>query len=337
MPCTIRAIFLMMILGTFCGFVPQAAAQFDFGGGGGSGGEDSEPVEPGPRLGNSLTQRWKAGMVIAGGRGMSRNVIGTAPVPINWPEQEVKVLEENITPPARVAYRVLDGGVRQMVVKIPALRPGMKAEATVTLEVTRYVQLPPENTENYEIVSSRDLPRRVRKYLAPSPYIESNHRTFRKLFSEITEGKETDWEKIEAIYQYVRENVQYKEELKRQPIKGAMEAHRDGDGDCEDMTALFIAICRAGDVPARTVWVPEHCYAEFYLQSTENGKGYWFPCQVAGSYAFGGMPDLRLILQKGDNFRVPEYPSERRRYVPEDLSGVGARPRPDFIRELLSE
>ena len=66
------------------------------------------------------------------------------------------------------------------------------------------------------------------------------------------------------------------------------------------MSSLFVAICRADGIPARLVRVPGHCYPEFYLLDRD-GKGRWFPCQAAGTRAFGGMPDPRPILQKGDN------------------------------------
>ena len=88
-----------------------------------------------------------------------------------------------------------------------------------------------------------------------------------------------------------------------------MAALKDKTGDCEELTSLFIALCRASDIPARTVWVPGHCYPEFYLEDDE-GKGHWFPCQAAGSRAFGGIPEQKPILQKGDNFSVPENPRE---------------------------
>jgi hypothetical protein len=98
---------------------------------------------------------------------------------------------------------------------------------------------------------------------------------------------------------------------------------------------LFIALCRASEVPARMVWVQGHCYPEFYLQDAEGGE-HWFPCQVAGSRAFGSMPDHRPILQKGDNFRSPKNRRERKRYLPETLDGAGGRPSVKFVRQLVS-
>ncbi len=110
----------------------------------------------------------------------------------------------------------------------------------------------------------------------------------------------------------------------------------DKTGDCEELTSLFIALCRASKIPARTVWVPEHCYPEFYLVD-DDGKGHWFPCQAAGTRCFGGIPELRPILQKGDNFKDPERPRERQRYVSEFLKGSGGAGKPTvkFIRQVV--
>ena len=55
-------------------------------------------------------------------------------------------------------------------------------------------------------------------------------------------------------------------------------ALRDGTGDCEELSSLFIALCRAHGIPARTVWVPDHCYPEFYL------AGFQLPDVFLGSF-----------------------------------------------------
>ena len=112
----------------------------------------------------------------------------------------------------------------------------------------------------------------------------------------------------------MREHVKYKEGA----AHGAIAAMKDGTGDCEDMTSLFIAFCRAEDIPARTVWVPGHCYPEFYLED-DKGEGHWFPCQAAGARQFGGITEDRPILQKGDNFKPLQGKGERQRYMAEFL------------------
>jgi len=285
--------------------------------------------ENGPRLGQSQTFRWQAGMVITAAGGACTRLVGTAPVPFDWPEQQVQVVDEEVPPGAKLTYRMVEGGVKQMVVHIPYLPAGRQCRVVVTFEVTRHAILPPEKTDIFELPNTRRLPIQVRRHLAPSPLIESQNPRIRELARQITADKQSAWEKVEAIYDWVREHVEYK----NGPLKGALAALNDGTGDCEELTSLFIALCRAIDIPARTVWVPGHCYPEFYLVDKE-GKGYWFPCQAAGTRAFGGIPEYRPILQKGDNFRSPSNRRERKRYLPEELTGAGGRPRVQWIRQL---
>ena len=298
----------------------SAAAQF----------QDGDPK--GPKLGDSRVQRWQAGMVISAFGGPCKGLEGWTPFPVDWPEQEVRVVEEEIAPSAKVSYQMVEGTVKMMQVKIAFLPAGAEAKAIVTFEITRRVQLPPEETAIYVLPDVRKLDRKLRMYLAPSPYIDSRHATIRSRAKQITADVDKAWDQVEAIYDWVRENVEYKEG----PLKGALAAMKDGTGDCEELTSLFIALCRASGIPARTVWVPGHCYPEFYLEDDE-GQGHWFPCQAAGSRAFGGIPEQRPILQKGDNFRPPYSTRERQRYLAEHLTGAGGRPKVRFIRQLVSE
>jgi transglutaminase-like putative cysteine protease len=286
----------------------------------------------GIKLDKQLVQRWKVGMSITAPAGPCAGIYGTATVPTDWPEQQVRIVDEDFSPQVKdVAYRTLDNGVKQMRISIPMLNPGQEAHAFVTFEVTRSSILGPADPAQFEI--PRRLPRDVGKFLAPSPKIESRHPKIRTLSRELVKDKEAAWEKAEAIYDWVRDNVEYT----NGPLKGALAALNEGTGDCEELTSLFIALCRASKIPARTVWIPGHCYPEFYLQDQE-GTGHWFPCQAAGTRDFGSMPDFRPILQKGDNYRVPEK-KEPQRYVAEFLKVKairgGGKPQVQFVRQLL--
>jgi hypothetical protein len=163
------------------------------------------------------------------------------------------------------------------------------------------------------------------------------------MFHEITKDRRTDWAKAEALYSFVQNNVQYDDEGWRHPAKGALAVVKmpkgEWRGDCKDMSCLFTALCRAGKIPARIVRVPEHCYAEFYLELKQETKrnekpvGFWFPCQVSGTYAFGGIPEKRVILQKGDSF--PDYdnpPKGKTLFLQECFQGTKDpnAPRPKF-------
>lgn len=322
-----RAIAVFVSLMVFATIVPSLRAQF---------GDDKKPAAKpnGVKLDKQKTQRWKCGVIVNATGGGCAGLFGTIAVPTDWPEQTVKIVEEEITPNVqRVAYRVLDNGVKQMLISIPRMSGGERATALVTFEVTRSTVTAPDETSGLKIPDK--LPLALSKFLGPSPMIESRHPQITKLAKEIMADKDkaTDWEKVEAIYDWVREHVEYQ----NGKLKGAIAALRDKTGDCEEMTSLFIALCRANKIPARTVWIPDHCYPEFYLVNAK-GEGNWYPCQAAGTRDFGGMPEFRPVLQKGDNFKVPEK-KEPQRYVAEFLTGTptpgGGQPNVEFVRQLL--
>lgn len=286
----------------------------------------------GAQIGEAKVTRWRAGIVVKASGGPCQGIVGYAPVPTEWPEQQVSTVAEEISPEAKIRYEFVDGGVKIMHLSIAKLAAGEEAKALVTLEIRRSAILPPEKTDAYVLADTKKLSREMRSYLVPSPKIESRDPKIRELAKKVGADKEKAWERVEAIYDWVRENVTYK----NGQLKGALAALKDGTGDCEEITSLFIAICRAADIPARTVWVPGHCYPEFYLED-EKGQGHWFPCQSAGTRQFGGITETRPILQKGDNFRPPKGGRERQRYMAEYLTGKpspgGGKPEVRFLRE----
>jgi hypothetical protein len=288
------------------------------------------------RLGKPQKVRFRVGAEITASRGACRNIVAMVAVPIDCAEQQVTSVEEDFSPEVReVTYRPLPGGeVKQMLISIPYLADGASAHAIVTSEITTYTVLPPEETKELKI--PKKIPSKLKLYTLPSPYIEINHQRIHALSKEIlAEVKEdaTDWEKIEAIYDGVLKKIDYVEG----PDKGAAQALRDGKADCQGRSVVFIAVCRANKIPARMVWVHGHCYPEFYLEHAP-GEGQWYPCESAGTRAFGEMPLARPILQKGDNFRVPERKDkEHLRYASDYLIGLptagGGKPKVHYIRE----
>lgn len=288
---------------------------------------DEVAAQPSTRI-VPTAQVWEIGFEVTGGDRLASGVVATMPVPDNWPEQQVNVIRQEKTENVRLVSFKRLAGVRLMALSIPKLAPGASAKATVTFEVTRsFADVPAEPTSLK--VASR-LSKSLRNYLKPSPLIESTDKKIRDLAEEITADKSNPWEQTEAIYRWVRENVKHLQGRQGEidapnssfqwtranaiyrvgDHKGALGALRDRNGDCEEFASLIIALCRAVKIPARTVWVPGHCYCEFYLQDTK-GRGLWIPCDATPGHTFGSVKDPRIILQKGDNF----YSSAQRKWM----------------------
>jgi transglutaminase superfamily protein len=287
-----------------------------------------------PDLGEETTTKWRFGVVVNARGGSVTGIQASLPVPTDWPEQTVKIVAEDKSPTVRkISYRVLDGGVKQMLVAIPRLRAGEEAKAVITMEIAKRAILEPSAKGEFSIPAKPA--RELQKFLLPSPYIESRDPKFAQISPQILIREQRAWGQTEEIYKFVRDNVKYEF---AEEIRPAIDALNDRKGDCEELSSIFIAICRASKIPARAVWVPGHCYPEFYLTDGE-GRGHWFPCQAAGeAHEFGKMKEERPILQKGDNFKVPGE-KEPQRYVKHTLSATNAEVPPEvkFVLERVKE
>lgn len=268
------------------------------------------------------------------------DLYATIPFPMNWPEQKVTVLHSNIPAGAVLDRRDLPIGskqnalARQLLMKIPSLGPDSQLDLVVTVEVEKsFIDAPADPTV---FVIPKKISNDLRFFVGKgSPYIDHELGEVRKVAKQIADDKpENAWAQVERIYDWVRDNIQYR----KGKIRHIKEALKDKKGDCEEMTGLFVAICRASNIPARCVWIPEHCYPEFYLEDPQ-GVGHWFPCQVAGDRQFGQMHDYRPILQKGDRFKVPEDNAPQR-YIAEYFTckqraaRPGVNPSVDRIMDL---
>ena len=65
---------------------------------------------------------------------------------------------------------------------------------------------------------------------------------------------------------------------------------------------------------------PQRAYRTFPLEDPAGG-GHWFPCESLGARHFGEMPTYRVIVQKGDNFRMTQKRGPQR-YVTPTASGT---------------
>lgn len=256
--------------------------------------------------------------------------------PTQWPEQKVQILDFSVSPALTYTFRDLPGNNRQLLFFAPLIQPGLPIEAVFRVSVEKSHIVGPELSETEQLVVPRRSASKMKQYLGPSPYIDPNLGEIKRILREIdATDPPTAWSRVERIYDWVRDNIEYV----NGDLKSVQQALRDRTGDCEEMTGIFIALCRAARIPARCVWIPNHCYPEFYLEDAQ-GEGHWFPCQVAGTRNFGNMPEYLPILQKGDRFKLPER-KETQRYLADYLSSKTVtgqkRPKVEFIRQLMDD
>jgi transglutaminase-like putative cysteine protease len=327
------------------------------------------PIDSYRKYGKTVVTNYRVGASIEAKRGGVRDIIAMVAVPFECDEQEVLITDEDISPEVdKVEYRILDGGARQMLIRIPELPNGVEAHAYLTFEVRTKAIEPLDEELAAQLVKPKKLDRDMKRYVGRSPYVQSNHgkirRTLKEIFNpkaeskpkdekeeiKLTAGEEnndddvtqsykpaeelTAWERVEKIYDFVQGHIEYLEG----EDQSAVDVLESGKGDCHDVSALFVALCRADKIPARMVWVDQHQYPEFCLADAE-GNLHWFPCESSGMRAFGEMPNPRVIMQKGENFRVPERPGEALRYASDYFIGRpldgGGKPRVLFKREKL--
>lgn len=274
------------------------------------------------------------GVRITAGDGNMLGTFATTVFPTDWPEQKVEVVEVNVPQSFRYDFRDLPNNNRQLLFQSRTIAGNSVAEATLKVRIEKQHIVGPEDTTGF--VLPRRLPNDMKAYLGNSPYIEADNAEIRRIVREVDAEKPlNEWKRVETLYDWVRDNITYE----NGDLKTVREALKDRTGDCEEMTSTFVALCRAARVPARVVWIPNHCYPEFYLND-ENGEGHWFPCQVAGTRNFGSMPEYLPILQKGDRFKVPEK-REMQRYIADYLKSEkvngNRKPQVEFVRQLLGD
>ena len=263
---------------------------------------DSADGVGGPEYWAPRTMDMRFGLTFRAGDNYCTRLHATLPFPMVWPEQQVEVLSFEMPEFARYSVRPQKQGAAEIIIDMDRMSPNDEFDVYATVRITKSFTKRPEDTSVYKAPKSPRRDRELTLYLGDSPYIETRTRQVRQIVTELRAANpEDDWAFVESIYDWVREHVKYEPG----EIRTSSQALRDGTGDCEELTSVFIALCRAADIPARCVWVPMHCYPEFYLEDAA-GEGHWFPCQVAGERQFGEMSDYRPILQKGDRFKTPE-------------------------------
>jgi len=311
-----------------------------------------------------VTFKWQVGAVIQAGPRGAHAVKIAIPILNEWPEQSITLIEEDISSSLRnVKYETIDGDIQRVTASVPKIGGNGGVKLLLKYDVEVRPIAPPEKPHELMIPERPD--REIKRYLNSSPLINHRRSSIRRLAESLAEPDEiqsnrdpdsaadsenasdreaaevesppaSTWSQIESFYNWIRENIR---KTDTDEVEGASATLRNQAGNGEDLTNLFIAMCRAHRVPARMVWADGMVYAEFYLENDQE-TGDWYPCQLDNRFEFGRMTTPRVITQKGDNIKVPGVKG-RRRYVRELVTGStrsgGAHPQVTFVRQTVPE
>ena len=279
------------------------------------------------------TYRLKVVIRIEAADGAVKNVIATGPIPMDWPEQRVRLISQKISPQCKVSEQILKGQAALIKFQVPQIPKGGSVFVERLYEITRYRTKFSMGAD--ELKFARGVPAELKDQLAgAAPGVETKSPQMIELSDALRKVSQDSnaWDTIKTFWSWTRDNVKFE----NGDFRGALYAIENRCGDCEEMSALFVGLCRLSGIPARTVWVESHDYPEFYLVDKQ-GRGHWIPVQVVGPPWFGEITEYRPIFQKGDRFYDPLQKTYVR-YVPHTVKGSdGKAPKVDFRHEIIAD
>lgn len=145
----------------------------------------------------------------------------------------------------------------------------------------------------------------LENYLRETFFVDFNHPSIKKASGSIKD-KDNQYEQAHEYAKWVKENIEYKTTKQTEGSKSASWTLGNGIGNCDELTYVFMALCRANDIPVRFVsglaysgilnntrtW-ERHGWAEVYFPE----KG-WLPYDVTfGEFGYLDAAHVKLRVQ----------------------------------------
>lgn len=262
------------------------------------------------------------------GEGDATNVNASTPVPIAHHEQKVESVRLE-TEGCEASVQQVGEGAAQLQLAAPQIARGQKIRALAHYKLTLLKQYFGYSIDQFPIAQP-PAPGEIRKlYLQESPGIQTGSSQVKKLLTQLRgQEKLHPWKLVERAQSWINEHI------RRQPgpFIGVINALERNAGDCEEMAGIIVALCRATNIPARLVWVPNHNWSEIYL-TDHSGQGHWIPMHT-GCYQWLGWTGVHeLVIQKGDRV-TPPHETRPQRLLGDWHQWSGRKPTAKFIAEL---
>lgn len=195
-------------------------------------------------------------------------------------------------------------------------RGGVPMQVKITYDVRRLEDRRDSTEPPAKYTATAEDKGIAERWVRPETVTEID-RSVRSRASKIVSGRKKPIEKARAIYDFVVDNMTYVSPFQEKGagfgrLKFALD---QGKGDHNDFATLFVGLCRAVGIPARTViglkippqtssgpLMQYHTWAEFYL----DGVG-WIPADATDGqreagrrdYYFGSVDEHRLAISTG--------------------------------------
>ncbi len=161
----------------------------------------------------------------------------------------------------------------------------------------------------------------IEKWLRPSALVDSDNPVLVEEAQRLTLNGGTAVEKARSIHEFVIGYLTFKP-YGRHYLSSASDTYQMKYGTCVNYARLFVALSRAANVPARTVWgvtfndgeyEHHHEWAEFL-----DDDGYWHPLDLSYTTSFdlSDINYLDLIYSSEEN---PLYERSRSEQYSEDM------------------
>lgn len=171
---------------------------------------------------------------------------------------------------------------------------------------------------NGEFNSFKEIVGNKQDWLMPSYYIDSDNNILISKAIELTNNLQSNVDKAKEIHQFVINHVILKN-YKDSFLDKASKTYESGYGTCINFSRLYVALCRAVGIPARTIWGivyghnDDNIY-DYHHQWAEilDDSGYWHPCDFNYTTIFD-LNDIRyldLIYAAEENTIIKERVSQ---------------------------
>lgn len=159
----------------------------------------------------------------------------------------------------------------------------------------------------------------------PDVMMEPSAPEISALAHNLTDDKPDVYSKAKAIYDYMHANFRYSTDSEMDYVQqhyGGLPKHsvatlRDGWGDCDDQSMLFISLLRAVNIPARIemgmlydqamdTW-GGHAWAQLYIPNQQGGGG-WYNVDIVNSeFLIRDCNRMTTWVDDGDGRHLSDY------------------------------